>query len=214
MQFSSASWASLCLVYLVGGSGSCVLGAVLLDLMPSVVVLSDAVKLPCPMAVGLLGPGSPVLVCCPLLFNSLGVSKNRGPKYSTLNSSILIIQTPKYGILIFGNWPLPEAGGDRAPGALGPGSGQWSLDIALRSRCSPALLFILSLRLWGFSGLWGLVTLDVERFVLLVWRHFGITALVMCGISRIPSPDAQLRVDGSLYPRSRGPSRSFPKPRS
>ena len=33
----------------------------------------------------------------------LGVSENWGPQYSTLNSRILIIGTPKYGALIFGN---------------------------------------------------------------------------------------------------------------
>ena len=32
----------------------------------------------------------------------MGVSKNRGSQYSTLNSRILIIRTPKKGIPIFG----------------------------------------------------------------------------------------------------------------
>ena len=32
----------------------------------------------------------------------LGVSENRGPEYSTLNSRMLIIRTPKQGTLIFG----------------------------------------------------------------------------------------------------------------
>ena len=41
----------------------------------------------------------------------MGVSENRGPKYSTLNSRILILRTPKEGTLIFGKshvaaqWP-------------------------------------------------------------------------------------------------------------
>ena len=30
----------------------------------------------------------------------MGVSEDRGPSYSTLNSGILIIGTPKYGTLI------------------------------------------------------------------------------------------------------------------
>ena len=33
----------------------------------------------------------------------MGVSENRGPEYSTLNSRILIIRTPKKGTLILGN---------------------------------------------------------------------------------------------------------------
>ena len=33
----------------------------------------------------------------------MGVSENRGPEYSTLNSRIHIIRTPKEGTLIFGN---------------------------------------------------------------------------------------------------------------
>ena len=32
-----------------------------------------------------------------------GSFRNRGPEYSTLNSRILIIRTPKSGTLIFGN---------------------------------------------------------------------------------------------------------------
>ena len=33
----------------------------------------------------------------------MGVSENRGPKHSTLNSRILVIRTPKQGTPIFGN---------------------------------------------------------------------------------------------------------------
>ena len=42
-----------------------------------------------------------VCVCvCPR--RKMGVSENRGPEYSTLNSRILITRTPKQGTLIFG----------------------------------------------------------------------------------------------------------------
>ena len=37
------------------------------------------------------------------VWSNMGGSENRGPEYSTLNSRILIIRTPKYGTLIFGN---------------------------------------------------------------------------------------------------------------
>ena len=56
----------------------------------------------CFLGIGPWGPQPlPVLVRNDL--SDLGVSKNRGPGYSTLNSRILIIRTPNKVPHIFGN---------------------------------------------------------------------------------------------------------------
>ena len=68
----------------------------------------------------------------PLL--NLGVSENRGPKYSTLNSRILIIRTPKQGTPNFRKLPLSE-GFDPAP--LRWGSPPSSTMHCLRTRSPP-----------------------------------------------------------------------------
>ena len=54
-----------------------------------------------------------LLLLLPLL--DMGVSANRGPQYSTPNSRILIIRTPKKVPLIFGNSHIPVGALDAEP---------------------------------------------------------------------------------------------------
>ena len=45
----------------------------------------------------------------------MGVSENRGPRYRTLNSRILIIRTPKYGTPNFRKLPYGALGSLKVP---------------------------------------------------------------------------------------------------
>ena len=57
----------------------------------------------------------------------MGVSENRG--YSTLNSRILIIRTPKYGAPNFRKLPYSHALQAVCRSRVFEGSGSWKLDV-------------------------------------------------------------------------------------